>query len=235
MKKISISWSGGKDSMLALDRIVRSEKYSIHHLHTVIDADLKRVGLHGVPEHLIERQAESLGIPLHKLYLRKDDSHDTYNQLISDYIQGLKSEGVELIMYGDIFLEYLKAFRDTKLASAEMHGVYPIWKEPSEELLAEFLEKGYKTRICAADKKHFDKSQVGQTIDDQWIRSAPEGIDICGENGEFHSFVYDGPIFKNPVAHQVGEIVEKSYEFKVKNDDGSLTDQKSTFYFADLS
>ncbi|UII27695.1 ATP-binding protein [Fulvivirga maritima] len=220
--------------MLALDRIIRSNEYQIHHLHTVIDAELKRVGLHGVPEHLIEKQAAALGLPLKKLYLHKDDSHATYEKLISEYIQQLKSEGVELIMYGDIFLEDLKAFRDAKLASAGMQGVYPLWKEKSQDLINEFLNKGYKTRICAANKKHFQTSQVGRLISQEWLRAVPAGVDVCGENGEFHSFVCDGPLFSSPADHQVGEVVEKTYHFKVKNADGSVSDQQSSFYFASL-
>ncbi|MBL3655074.1 ATP-binding protein [Fulvivirga sp. 2943] len=220
--------------MLALDRLVGSDEYQVHHLHTVIDAELKRVGLHGVPEVLIEKQADALGFPLHKLYLHKDDSHATYEKLISGYIDQLKADGVELIMYGDIFLEDLKAFRDTKLAGAGMQGVYPLWKESSHDLINEFLSKGYKTRVCAADKKHFRASQVGKEISQDWLRQVPEQVDVCGENGEFHSFVYDGPLFSAPVVHQLGEVVEKTYTFNVKNEDGSVSEHKSSFYFASL-
>ncbi len=234
-KKISIAWSGGKDSMLALDRVIRSGEYKVDHLHTVVDADLRRVGLHGVHENLIDAQAASLGLPLEKLYLKASPGHNNYEQLMDAYFANLENEDFEGVMYGDIFLEDLKAYREKMLLKAGLEGVYPLWKESTDEVISEFLKLGYKTKLCAADAKHFSQADVGQTIDEVFIKSLKEGVDVCGENGEFHTFVYDGPLFAFPVELSLKEVVSKSYEYNKKNDDGSIASLSTKFWFADLA
>jgi len=232
---ISISWSGGKDSMLALDRIMNDGRYKVDHLHTVIDSDLRRVGLHGIPEKLIDEQAASLGIPLEKLYLNASQTHMNYENLLSTYFESLVSEGIEHVMYGDIFLEDLKSYREKMLQDAGLTGVYPIWQEKTSAIIKEFIERGYKTRVCAANAAFFEKEQLGKTIDQKFIAELPEEVDPCGENGEFHTFVYDGPLFHFPVDVKAGEVVSKSYSYSKKNEDGSIEDLQSTFWFADLT
>lgn len=231
---ITISWSGGKDSAYALFRVMETGAYEIRSLHTVFDSELKRVGLHGVPEHLIEAQAEALGIPLEKIYLPKDNSHESYERVIKNFCMTQKEEGINHIMYGDIFLEDLKAYRDKQLSSAGMKGVYPIWKEDTQQLVEEFVADGFSTVVCAANAAMFDKEQVGKTIDPEWLNRLANGVDPCGENGEFHTFVYAGPIFQKQVDFRLGDVVEKSYEYNKKEDDGSLTPMKSSFWFQEL-
>lgn len=231
---ITVSWSGGKDSAYALYKLLQSGEYEVKSLHTVFDAELKRVGLHGVPEHLIEAQAVALGIPLEKIYLPKDDSHQSYEEVIKRFCTAKKTEGIDHIMYGDIFLEDLKAYRDKQLASVGLQGVYPIWKQNTRQLVEEFIADGFKTVVCAANTAMFDQEQVGETIDQNWIDNLAEGVDPCGENGEFHTFVYAGPLFKTEVAVTRGEVVEKSYEYNKKEEDGSLTPMKSGFWFQEL-
>ena len=233
-KKISVSWSGGKDSAYALYQLLQSREYEIDSLHTVFDADLRRVGLHGVPEHLIEAQAEAIGFPLRKIYLAKDNSHDTYERTIKEFCLKLKNDGIHHVMYGDIFLEDLKAYRDRQLATVGIRGVYPIWQRNTRELVQKFISAGFKTCICAANAAMFEKSQVGKTIDDNWLENIPDDVDPCGENGEFHTFVYDGPLFKNPVPIKLGDVVEKSYEYKKTKDDGTVVATKSSFWFQDI-
>ncbi|ELR70114.1 hypothetical protein C900_03799 [Fulvivirga imtechensis AK7] len=233
-KKISISWSGGKDSAYALYQLLQSREYEIDSLHTVFDADLKRVGLHGVPEHLIEAQAQAIGFPLRKIYLSKDNSHDTYERTIREFCLKLKAQGIDHVMYGDIFLEDLKAYRDLQLGTVDMEGVYPIWKLNTRELMLNFINDGFKTCVCAANTTMFDKSQAGKTIDDNWLNHLPENVDPCGENGEFHTFVYDGPLFKQPVKFTLGDVVEKTYEYKKTEDDGTEVEMKSSFWFQDI-
>lgn len=233
-KKISIAWSGGKDSMLALDRIIRSGEYKVDHLHTVIDADLRRVGLHGVHEKLIDAQAASLGLPLEKLYLKASPGHNNYEQLMESYFANLENEDFEGVMYGDIFLEDLKSYREKMLHKSGLEGVYPLWNASTDEVMSEFLKLGYKTKLCAADAKHFNQTDVGQTIDEAFVKNLPGDVDVCGENGEFHTFVYDGPLFHFPIELSVNEVVSKSYEYNKKNDDGSIELVSSKFWFADL-
>lgn len=231
---ITISWSGGKDSAYALFRVMETGAYDIRSLHTVFDSELKRVGLHGVPEHLIEAQAAALGIPLEKIYLPKDNSHESYERVIKNFCMSKKEEGINHIMYGDIFLEDLKAYRDKQLSSAGMKGVYPIWKENTHQLVEEFVADGFRTVVCAANAAMFDKEQVGKTIDPEWLNHLADGVDPCGENGEFHTFVYAGPVFRKRVDFRLGDVVEKSYEYNKKEDDGSLTPMKSSFWFQEL-
>lgn len=233
-RKISISWSGGKDSAYALYQLQRSGEYDIQDLHTVFDADLKRVGLHGVPQHLIQAQADAIGLPLKTLYLPGDQSHDAYERMIRDFCREQKAKGVDYIMFGDIFLEDLKAYRDRQLASEGLEGVYPIWGKKTDALVHTFVNEGFKTLVCAANAAWFSPAQVGKTIDRPWLEALPENVDPCGENGEFHTFVYDGPLFKKAVDFQLREVVEKGYEYNKTEDDGSITKMQSSFWFQDI-
>jgi uncharacterized protein (TIGR00290 family) len=233
-QRVSVSWSGGKDAAFALYKILVSGRYEVVSLHTVIAEDTLRVGLHGVPEELVERQAEALGFPLEKLYLKTADNHDVYVKLMSSFYRNSKERGIKCIVFGDIFLEDLKKFREQLLQDAGLLPVFPIWKEESTELLRRFIGAGFKTLICSADASLFEKQFLGKTIDPVFLDSLPDKIDPCGENGEFHTFVYDGPIFKKPVEFELGEVIKKNYEFKKINDDGSVSDCRSTFWFQDL-
>lgn len=233
-KKITVSWSGGKDSALALYKILQSEEYQVMHLHTVIDKTSKRVGLHGVQEELIERQAEALGLKLIKLYLSASQDHEAYINLMSDFYQQCSRENIYGVLFGDIFLEDLKSFRDGLLQKANIVGIYPLWKQKSEDLIAEFINAGFKTLICSADKKYFNTSHMGKLIDKQFVQELSPALDVCGENGEFHTFVIDGPIFNNPVLPKIGNVVEKCYDYQVTNEQGDVQLVTSTFLFQDL-
>jgi len=235
-KKISVAWSGGKDSMLALDRIIKDDRYKLDHLHTVVDEETRRVGLHGIHEKFIDQQAASLGLPLQKLYLSASASSFNYEQLMKGYFSDLDHEEFDGVLFGDIFLEDLKAYREKLLTESDsgLEPIYPLWQEDTKSLMSEFLDKGYKTLLCAADKKYFSEKDLGQTIDKSFIESLSPDINVCGENGEYHTFVYDGPLFHFPVAFETGEIVTKSYTYNKKNDDGSIEELLSSFLFVDL-
>ncbi|MTI22086.1 diphthine--ammonia ligase [Fulvivirga sp. RKSG066] len=220
--------------MLALHRVLQSGAYKVDHLHTVIDADLKRVGLHGVSEKLIDHQAASLGIPLEKLYLKASEGHQNYEQLMNAYFADLENEDFEGVLYGDIFLEDLKSYREKMLQHAGLTGYYPLWGEPTNKLIEEFIDAGYKTKVCAANAEFFKDEDLGKTIDRKFIEALTEKVDVCGENGEFHTFVYDGPMFSYPLSVDVKEVVSKEYSYNKKNDDGSIENIKSTFLFGEL-
>ncbi|HEX5168974.1 MAG TPA: diphthine--ammonia ligase [Cyclobacteriaceae bacterium] len=231
---VSMSWSGGKDSASALCRIVNSGQYEVVNLHTVIGEETRRVSLHGVPETLIEAQAQALNLPLTKLYLKTADNHDAYVKLMSDFYYQIRNEGIEGIVFGDIFLEDLKIFRETLLKQADMIPVFPLWKLDSPSILQDFIQAGFKTVICSADAALFDRPLLGTTIDHFFLDSLPPGIDPCGENGEFHTFVYDGPIFNNRVEFELGSVVKRSYSFNKRNEDGTVQACTSSFWFQDL-
>jgi uncharacterized protein (TIGR00290 family) len=233
-KKITISWSGGKDSALALFRLQQSKQFEIVHLHTVIDQATKRVGLHGVRETLIESQAEALGLKLVKLFLPPSQDHDAYVKLMTDFYQECAHEQISAVMFGDIFLDDLKTFRESMLSKANLEGVFPLWKQASRKLIEEFLAAGFKTVLCAADKKYFNSQHIGSTLDKQFIDEFSQIIDICGENGEFHTFVYDGPTFKKPVDFSLGSVASKEYRYKMTNADGLVEEKHTSFLFQEL-
>ena len=234
-KKVTISWSGGKDSAFALYKIMVSGEYEVVHLHTVINAETKRVGLHGVGEKLIEAQAKGLGLKLVKLYLPPTEDHDAYTKLMENFYHQCASAKIDAVVFGDIFLEDLKIFRERMLTTYGLEGIFPIWGIDSARLVEDFLNVGFKTLLCSADKKYFKADSLGKTIDQEFLRSLSAKVDPAGENGEFHTFVYDGPVFNNPIHLKQGEVVEKNYSYKMTMENGEVTTVESIFLFKDLT
>ena len=231
--KVTISWSGGKDSSFALYKILQSPQYEVMSLHTVISEENNRVGMHGIREDLIEKQAQSIGLPLVKLYLESSASHDAYDKLMKDFYQCCVQNGIQGVVFGDIFLEDLKKFREDLLQPFNLNGIFPLWKLDTTKLITEFINTGFKTLLCAADAKHFSSEQMGKTIDNDFISHLPEGVDPCGENGEFHTFVYDGPIFKKAIEFEYGSVVKKAYSFQ-KRTENEIQTVETGFWFQDL-
>lgn len=232
-QKIALSWSGGKDACLALHYLMNSNTYEIAHLHTVIGEETNRVGMHGIKKELIEAQAISLNIPLKISYLPSDKSNKSYDQVMSKYADYCKSEGIETIAFGDIFLEDLRKYREEKMAEAGMKCIFPLWKKPTTSVIKEFLNLDYQTKICAGDASKLKKEMIGQSMDHQLLKDLPMDIDPCGENGEFHTFVYDGPLFHNPIDIKMSTIHSHFYEYQIE-EEGALKNIKSEFYFAEI-
>lgn len=189
--------------------------------------------MHGIREELIERQAQSIGLPLTKLYLESSASHNAYEKLMKDFYQRCVHDGIQDVVFGDIFLEDLKKFREDLLQPFNLKGIFPLWKLDTHQLINEFIDTGFKTLLCAADANYFSSQQTGKTINKDFITHLPKGIDPCGENGEFHTFVYDGPIFKEPIQFKYGSVVKKTYSFK-KNVENEIQTMESGFWFQDL-
>lgn len=229
-----MSWSGGKDCALALDKILADPAFEVESLHTTIGIEKKRVGLHGVREELIEQQAENLGLPLTKLYLAPSTSNHKYEKVMSDFYRQCRDEHISGVVFGDIFLEDLKIYRETLLSKFSLDGIYPLWKQKTSSIVREFLERDFKSIICSADGKWFDEKVVGRMIDEEFLSSLPVGVDPCGENGEFHSFVFDGPIFRNPVRFVKGEVVKQVYEYDIVDSKGEKSRMTNPFWFIDL-
>ena len=232
-KKVTISWSGGKDSAFALYKILASGEFEVVNLHTVIDQDSKRVGLHGVRESLIEKQAEHLGLPLEKIYLPASNDHEAYKSIMQNFYRACAGNGIEGVVFGDIFLEDLRSFRITLLDTTKLTASFPLWKVDSKVLVDEFIDIGFKTTLCAANANFFSSHQLG-LIDHKFLELLPAGVDPCGENGEFHTFVFDGPLFKKPIPITMGEIVSKTYTYQKKEPNGETKKLESTFWFQDL-
>ena len=209
-KKIVMSWSGGKDSSFALHQLLLEDKYEVKYLLTNIYKPNKRVSMHGVPETLIDEQAKQIGIPLLKMYI-EEKTHDEYEQKMKELLLNLKKEGIHKVAFGDIFLEDLRAYRENKLKEVEMTALFPLWNKNTKSLAQQFINSGFKTHLCSIDTSKIPEELIGVDYSNGFLTKLPKTIDPCGENGEFHTFCYDGPIFKNPVLFTKNRIVSKTY------------------------
>jgi uncharacterized protein (TIGR00290 family) len=207
---ILFSWSGGKDSALALHALLQDSAWEVVALLTSVSDEYRRVSHHGVREELLERQAESIGLPLDKLRLPFGAGPCTnaqYEALVGDKLAGYVERGVRHVGHGDIFLADLRAYREKNLAKLGMTGVFPIWLRDTRELVESFVRLGFRSVLCCVEGAKLDASFVGRELDLSLLADLPAGIDPCGENGEYHSFVYDGPIFRWPVEFETGITV----------------------------
>jgi len=217
MEKVVLSWSGGKDSTLALYEIQRSHQYSVAALLTTITRDYSRISMHGVREVLLERQAESISLPLRKVYIPANCTNEIYADIMEKEMNLLKAENIYTIAFGDIFLQDVRDYRENNLRKVGMKAVFPLWSKNSQELVGYFIKLGFKAVVTTVDPRKLNPGFCGRIIDRQFIKDLPENIDPAGENGEFHSFVFEGPIFKCPIRFSIGERV-----------------MRDSFYFCDL-
>src|SRR5581483_140161 len=211
-EKVIFCWSGGKDSALALHRILRAGNCEVLALLTTCNEHFQRVSMHGVRLELLEAQAQAIGLPLEKIFVSQRSSNEGYQQKMSACLLAHKARDVTGCAFGDIFLEDLKRWRDENLAKVGMRGIYPVWKIDSRELIREFFTLEFGTVICCVNDAHLGEDAVGRNIDEEFIRSLPAHVDPCGENGEFHSFAFAGPVFKQPIRFKVGEKVYRPVE-----------------------
>ena len=220
-EKIIFCWSGGKDSALALNRILQDERYEVATLLTTCNDHFQRVSMHGVRLELLEQQAEAIGLPLEKVFVSQRSSNEEYQQKMSACLLAHKARGVTACAFGDIFLEDLKRWREENLAKVGLRGIFPIWKIDSRELIREFFALGFASIICCTNDAYLGEDAVGRNIDAGFIAALPPEVDPCGENGEFHSFAFAGPIFKQPVKFKVGEKVYRPVEVTHPSDSSS--------------
>ena len=228
-KKAIFCWSGGKDSSFALNKVLLEKEYEVTALFTTVNENFKRVSMHGVREELVEEQAASIGLPLFKMYV-KEGSNEEYEQKMEDFLLGQKSTGVAYVIFGDIFLEDLRAYRDNNLAKAGMTGVYPLWKMDTKQLANDFIAQGFQTILCCTNDAYLGKNEVGALFDSDFVNKLPSTIDPCGENGEFHTFCFNGPIFNKPINVVVKEKIYRPLEIKANS--GAKTEG---FWFCELS
>jgi len=212
-KKAIFSWSGGKDSSFALHEIQKNQGYEIVSLLTTFTKDYDRVSLHGTRRILLERQAESIGLPLHKIFIPKKASSEEYEQKMKKSLVKFQESGVSEVIFGDIFLEDLRKFREEKLSQVGMRAAFPIWKKDTRKLAHQFVELGFKAIVTCVDTKILAKKFAGRTIDEQLLAELPPTVDLCGENGEFHSFVSEGPIFRETIPYKLGKAVLRENRF----------------------
>lgn len=238
MNKAYLNWSSGKDAALSLYYANKQDNYKVEKLHTTLNTDVDRVTMHGVRKELLLKQAEKLGLPIEVSELSSETSMEDYNTKMRVATDSLKKEGFTHSVFGDIFLEDLKAYREEQLQSVGIKAIFPLWKRNTKELISEFIDLGFKAIIVCTNSKYLEDSFCGRIIDKSFLTDLPENVDPCGENGEFHTFVFDGPVFKSPVEFEIGEKVKRSYKPSEKDDDNCFQDNAASwdteFCFCDL-
>ncbi|AVR46724.1 ATP-binding protein [Christiangramia fulva] len=222
MKKAWLNWSSGKDSALAYYYIQKENLLKVEKLFTTVDAASKRISMHNIKKELLLAQADSIGIGLQIADISTESSLEEYNQKMDEQIGRFKNEGLTHSIFGDIFLEDLKEYRESQLQKENIKAVFPLWKKDTAELIHEFISLGFKAICVCTNSKYLDDIFCGRIIDQKFISELPENVDPCGENGEFHSFVFDGPIFTKPVSFRIGERQRQSFPSKVKKWDAEF-------------
>ena len=203
---ILLSWSGGKDSALALYELRRSDEFDVVGLLTTVTADTGRIGAHAVRRELLDRQARALSLPVTVVEIPARPSNDEYTRRMLAALEGARERGVGAVAFGDLLLEDVRRFREEMLAAAGMRAVFPLWASDTGELARRFSSLGFRARIACVDSHVLDRSYAGRPFDAEMIRDLPAGVDPCGENGEFHTFVCAGPGFAAPVEVRAGAV-----------------------------
>lgn len=207
-----LAWSGGKDSALALHEILKQGNYVITLLTTITDG-YGRISMHGVREELLEAQADSLNLPLEKVRIPINCSNGEYEFRMENVLKKYISRGCKSMIFGDIFLEEVRKYRERNLAEVDINGIFPLWKRDCTEISQNFIQEGFKAITTCIDSQALEKSFVGRIYDEQFLKELPSGVDPCGENGEFHTFVFDGPLFHKSIRYRKGEIVLRDNRF----------------------
>jgi uncharacterized protein (TIGR00290 family) len=203
-------WSGGKDSAMALHSLLHHPDFEVISLLTTVTEEYQRISMHGVRRELLHRQAQSIGLPVEEVPIPSQCVNSIYEARMGEAILRFRQHGVGHVAFGDIFLEDLRAYREEKLSKAEMTAIFPIWKVDTRELAARLLTEKFRAVAACIDPAKLDPSFAGRELDASFFDDLPPHVDPCGENGEFHTFVFDGPIFREPIALQIGAVVERN-------------------------
>ena len=212
-EKVLVAWSGGKDSAVALYETINMQGSEISALLTTVTKDYDRISMHGVRRVLLERQADALGLPLETVFVSRNFTNEAYESEMRKVLEKHRKAGVSSVVFGDVFLEDVKKYREDNLAKAGMKGVFPIWNRDTNTLANTFVGLGFEAVISCVDSHALDKSFAGRCFDAQFLSRLPPTVDPCGENGEFHSFVFNGPIFKEKIPYTLGKIVLRDKRF----------------------
>jgi uncharacterized protein (TIGR00290 family) len=206
---ILFCWSGGKDSAMALHALLQRNDVRVTALLTTVTGGYERISMHGVRRELLERQAQSIGLPLHEVRIPPQCVNPIYEARMEEALGVHYQAGVRTVAFGDIFLEDLRAYREKNLARIGMTAIFPIWKRDTRELIRNFHAARFRSIAVCVDPKVLDRSFAGRELDQQFFLDLPSAVDPCGENGEFHTFVFDGPVFHKPISVRTGEILER--------------------------
>jgi uncharacterized protein (TIGR00290 family) len=202
-------WSGGKDSAMALHTLLQQKQYRVVALLTTVTEGYDRIAMHGVRRELLHQQAESLRLPLHEVFIPPQCVNPIYEARMEQALRIHFDQGVRKVAFGDIFLEDLRVYREKNLARIGMAALFPIWKRDTRELIRYFHEHHFRAVAACVDSKALDASFAGRELDASFFRDLPQHADPCGENGEFHTFVFDGPIFQSPTPVRRGAVLNR--------------------------
>jgi uncharacterized protein (TIGR00290 family) len=206
---ILFCWSGGKDSAMALHTLLQQGDVQIAALLTTVTEGYDRISMHGVRRELLHQQAQSIGLPLHEVLIPPQCVNPTYEARMEEALRIYLNQGVSKVAFGDIFLEDLRAYREKNLSRLDMTAIFPIWKRDTRELIRSFHANKFRAVAVCIDSKILAPSFAGRELDASFFRDLPREADPCGENGEFHTFVFDGPILKSPIQVRTGEVVNR--------------------------
>lgn len=207
MKRVLLSWSSGKDSAWALHVLRQNSEYEIAGLLTTFNQEFDRVAIHGVRRQLVEQQADAAGLPLWTIPLPWPCSNEQYEALMAQACADAIQRGIDAIAFGDLFLEDIRAYREQQLSGTRLEPLFPLWKLPTRELAKEMFTAGLRAILTCVDTKKLSPGFAGRRFDENLLRERPEEIDPCGENGEFHTFAYAGPMFSREIGIALGEMV----------------------------
>ena len=206
---ILFCWSGGKDSAMALHALLQQDQFRVVALLTTVTETYDRISMHGVRRELLHRQEESLRLPLHEVFIPPECVNTIYEARMEEALQIHYAQGVRKVAFGDIFLEDLRAYREKNLARIGITALFPLWKRDTRELIRFFHQQRFRAFAACIDSKILNPSFAGRELDDSFFRDLPAHADHCGENGEFHTFVFDGPIFQSPIPVRTGDLVNR--------------------------
>ncbi len=204
-----LSWSSGKDSAFALGEVLRSREYDVVALLTTLSSEFGRVSMHGVREDLLDRQARTVGLPLEKIWIPYPCPNEVYEREMSRGLEKAKSDGVRHVVFGDLFLEDIRRYRESRLESVGMRGLFPLWGRNTAELARAMIAGGIRARIASLDTRQLPRTFAGREFNEELLEALPPNVDPCGERGEFHTFVTDARYFHEPVSVKVGPVVER--------------------------
>ncbi len=207
--KAWLSWSSGKDSAFALHEVRRAGELDIVGLLTTVTAAYGRVSMHGVRTELLDAQAAATGLPVHRIEIPAPCTNDEYERRLTDSLRAARQDGVTHVVFGDLYLADVRAYRERVLAPLGLVPVFPLWLRDTRALARDMVAAGLRAHLTCIDPRHLDRSFAGRVFDERLLADLPASVDPCGENGEFHTFVTQGPMFERPIDVQVGEIVER--------------------------
>jgi len=210
---VLLSWSGGKDSAFALHEVLKNKRFEVAALLQTVTRDYRRSSMHGVRRILLKRQARSVGIPLEEIQISKNITSEEYARVMRKVLKKHLAGGISSVVFGDVFLEDVRKYREKNLSELGMKAVFPIWQRDSAQLARSFIKLGFKAITTCVDGKFLDKTFVGRQFDERFLSELPKSTDPLGENGEFHSFVYDGPLLRERVRFKKGAIVLRDGRF----------------------